>query len=1021
MAITYNSYSNCPHVFRATSGGTVFSANLAGTTFDYFTDTAVLNDAIYFSRNAEYMAISDLKLHVGTAMAGTGITITWEYFRGTGAVWTEINDLIDNTNGFTVTGANTVQFPLQPNMTYPASGVNGIRNRVFIRARISAITSITEGGANSTTTPQVGDGRLNLTGYTDGSPCTFENIYTWCVANRPDVLPQKVGTDTYVFPNAILNVASTLRSSGENIFMGNGCMIGPQFDLSYAHLGTKVGTDGWTAGTNLYLCYRSPGEKLVIGTSNAFKMYGGAIKEYRPIVYGVTCTPSGYFNMGRGEWIGVYQEKSGYFISADSNRCIVDGSLIMSSTVSKFPNNLQIADPTTRLFVFYSRNQDITNLVYALPSTCIYNFGGMYGPADGNINFIDCNPLIPEQSSEVKVVYRQLGTALNITKFFYYNSTTDTYTDYTTEANSTATDDVPIGGEVGDIFYICRSTTTNTTLQTALDFTITPQNNDYEYKMEYYSRNGWMEREFNSQFDQTNNFSQSGTLFVRNDGNATTTNSADTITINGQAGHYIRFTITKKGTGTPTISRVRYRLQNGITSGITSEKYSYNLNIKAITGNTNIEGANVMIKDAEDIEVFEGLTDASGNIEEQQLVRKQTLFDAQSSEDDYNYKDIVKTPHSIRIRKYGYNQLEVTKLVAGKASEVSKLTTNAFITEADKSVVEAYTGIDITGNTITITEDHTMQEVYDFSQSWAESNINCNEPYTTADGQTFFSKFDLVLDGCHLSGVGKISMVVNTVTYLNDATSSVDIIAIDGTHTNIKLTNLVDGSRIQVYDIDEDTELFNDTNGTELILPIIWNEDKDIRIRVMYVDGSTAKKWYETTATLTANGINLRIDQEDDTVYNEIAVDGSTVDECSIDGTNLVIDIEDDDAHTTGQRIYAFEVYWLSTENGIRDQALYIDAIDSTRFVFEGGLKIKNISEHPLTIDNCNIYPSEGIATDIFDLTGNTIFLNSKIVVPFAYNVNGATEEQFNTLISKTRVLDKKVDDTQSRVITFTE
>jgi len=314
-----------------------------------------------------------------------------------------------------------------------------------------------------------------------------------------------------------------------------------------------------------------------------------------------------------------------------------------------------------------------------------------------------------------------------------------------------------------------------------------------------------------------------------------------------------------------------------------------------------------------------------------------------------------------------------------------------------------------------------MSEVYDFSQAYAEDCIDCNEPYTTADGQTFFSTYDLVLDGCKLSGTGKISMVVNTVTYLNDATSEVDIIAIDGTHTNIKITNIIDGSRIQLYDIDNDVELFNDINGTTFTFPIIWNEDRDIRIRIMKVDEATAYKWYETTATLTSSGINLRVNQEADTVYNEIAIDGSTVDECSIDGTNLVIDIDDDDAHTSGQRIYAFEVYWLSTEDGIRDQELYIDAIDSTRFVFEGGLKIKNISSTPLTIDNCNIYPNVGLATDVFDLTGNTIFLNSKIVVPFAYNVNGATEAQFDELIGKTKVLDKKVDDTQARVITMTE
>ena len=52
MAITYNAAGtriDLTHLFRATSGGTVFSANLNTTAaFDLFDDTAVANDAIYF-------------------------------------------------------------------------------------------------------------------------------------------------------------------------------------------------------------------------------------------------------------------------------------------------------------------------------------------------------------------------------------------------------------------------------------------------------------------------------------------------------------------------------------------------------------------------------------------------------------------------------------------------------------------------------------------------------------------------------------------------------------------------------------------------------------------------------------------------------------------------------------------------------------------------------------------------------------------------------------------------------------
>jgi len=50
MAITYQTDAiTISYIYRATSGGTVFSSNLNATAaFDYFDDTAVVGDAIYF-------------------------------------------------------------------------------------------------------------------------------------------------------------------------------------------------------------------------------------------------------------------------------------------------------------------------------------------------------------------------------------------------------------------------------------------------------------------------------------------------------------------------------------------------------------------------------------------------------------------------------------------------------------------------------------------------------------------------------------------------------------------------------------------------------------------------------------------------------------------------------------------------------------------------------------------------------------------------------------------------------------
>ena len=214
--------------------------------------------------------------------------------------------------------------------------------------------------------------------------------------------------------------------------------------------------------------------------------------------------------------------------------------------------------------------------------------------------------------------------------------------------------------------------------------------------------------------------------------------------------------------------------------------------------------------------------------------------------------------------------------------------------------------------------------------------------------------------------------------------------AIDGTHTNIKLTGLVAGSRVQLYDQELDTELYNEiVAGTSLTLPIIWTADKMIRVRAMYVNGTTAKQWYEVTDnTLSNTGLTLNVNQEDDDIYNDIAIDGSTVTECSITGTVLTIEVNDADNSTSPQRIYAFEVAWLFTESGMRDQSLYINAITDTVFEVRGGLKIKNMKSVGLNINGGNMYPTTGEATDLEDTSGGSIFLNSKVTVGFPYVQN---------------------------------
>jgi len=156
------------------------------------------------------------------------------------------------------------------------------------------------------------------------------------------------------------------------------------------------------------------------------------------------------------------------------------------------------------------------------------------------------------------------------------------------------------------------------------------------------------------------------------------------------------------------------------------------------------------------------------------------------------------------------------------------------------------------------------------------------------------------------------------------------------------------------------------------------------------VSGATAKNFIEASIGTCGTGtgdaaISYLASQTDDAAYIANAIDGSTVTECSIVGTNLFVNVNA--GSITISRIYAFMVYWLSTVGGIEDQTTEMVAKDTANYVVNTGFKIRNATTGPtipLLITGGNIDPATGIATDILDTSGGSIFVNSSIVVPYS-------------------------------------
>ena len=965
MAISYNStQANLSYIFTTTSGGTVFSSNLApSTAFNYFSNTAVVNDAIYFCFTS--VSFSNLYLNVGTAMAGTGINLAWEYFCRSTSTWRTCHNLTDGSNGFTTLGAVTVKFPLQANMDLTT--VNSISNITAVRCRITAITTITNGGAQSSVTIKKSDGKIAVTGYSDGAPCTWLDIYNWVIANASEIGATKISSDTFKFDNCAISISngSTLRSVNEKIYMGNGCRC-PVLLIAGLWSGTKAGTNGWQSASSYFFCYFSSSNILTSGSTT--RVFGGIWEWFTNTVDGLTCTPSGtYLGVTDGEWRGVYCRQSGYFSTAIMDRCIVDGGLITASAVTNYPTNLSIANPGSSIWSMFGVGNTIPGVTYGAPTSALMTIVAAYNATPAQqYNFVNPNPSFGNQTDAVKVITRSLGSLANITNCFFYNSTTTLFTDYTTQSQSATVDDVPLNGSVGDIYYF-KTSIGITNYQTALSFTITSQTNNYVYAYEYWNGSTWVALVPGvSLFDTTNNFQQTGIVYF-----GTYANWAST-TVNGSTGWFVRIRITTAGTGSPSVSKIEQRPQAGIGNWKLNENYYYNLKVNN-NSSTAIQSANIFIKDSLNTVIGNFSSNASGDITQQTLLRQYFNFDTSISDTYFNIKQQSVNPYLVRVRKYGYYFQDLSKTVSGQSSDVAVLQTNTNVIASEATAL-AYTGISINTSTqkLTISSNHTIQEVYDYCQAWLaqSSNIATDEFLTTSNGQAFTLGYDLEINNAILSGSGNISMPSKTLTFVGTGSTTLIVVDSTGTKVNISVSGYTLGSRIQIYNLTNSSEIYNAIpSNTNLSVPVTWIADKSLRVRVARVSGVDADLPVVYIGTLLNTGATFSVIQTPDVAYEANAIDGSSVSELAADYANIQIESNDVDGLTTVQRIYAWFANNLMTSTGIANFFGALTAEDSVNYKIDTSiinLKIQNISTTPLLLYGARLYRSDG--TSIFEV-----------------------------------------------------
>lgn len=234
----------------------------------------------------------------------------------------------------------------------------------------------------------------------------------------------------------------------------------------------------------------------------------------------------------------------------------------------------------------------------------------------------------------------------------------------------------------------------------------------------------------------------------------------------------------------------------------------------------------------------------------------------------------MKTPHEMRIYKYGKSMLSSKSSIEAKTDWALTMLTDAHITQTTEATVAAYTGITInhTAETITISENHTLDEIYDYCQyDIISSTKQLDQTIHTSDGVNFVSEYSFVVNtGITVTATDqKLSMVSGETYTLTGTAQFTGIIATTTTtRIPIKLTNIVDGSRYWVGKQSDGTNIFEGTQSGSGTVTGYYEHtaNTDIDIRVRKSSAPVKYKPWVGEGTLIADTFSLRIRQIQDSI-----------------------------------------------------------------------------------------------------------------------------------------------------------
>ena len=233
----------------------------------------------------------------------------------------------------------------------------------------------------------------------------------------------------------------------------------------------------------------------------------------------------------------------------------------------------------------------------------------------------------------------------------------------------------------------------------------------------------------------------------------------------------------------------------------------------------------------------------------------------------------------------------------------------------------------------------------------------------------------IVYDATTVTGtVRNLGTGLVTITLANGSTiGTVGTNVTTQRFANVTAPNIIVGSRVQLYDMTNNVELYNAVLSSALNYQHTYVGNITVRMRVTYQSGTTAKLPVEATGLVTTAGLQFLNSQTDDAVYILNAIDGSTCTEYTPDYPNVQIDIAGGST-TSVQRLYNWSTYIETTADGIRVLFHSITAIDEVNYLIDQSVldvKLDNTGTTPVKVTGGVISRKDG--TTVIAATSGSI------------------------------------------------